>query len=70
MITSAQIKEKLQEALKYSGMSQSEIARQVGIRPQTVFQYFNGEIMPSLDTFANLCQVLDLDPAEILCLDK
>ena len=24
--------------------------------------------MPALDTFANLCAVLDLDPAEILCL--
>ena len=70
MITSEQIKAKLQEALKYSGTSQSEIGRKIGVKPQTVFQYFNGEIMPSLDTFANLCEVLDLDPVEILCLKR
>ena len=69
MITLEQIKIKLQEALKCSGLSQSDIARKIGVRPQTVFEYLNGKIMPALDTFANLCKVLDLDPAEILCLN-
>lgn len=26
--------------------------------------------MPALDTFANLCEVLDLDANEILCINK
>ena len=74
MITSEQIKSKFQEIVKevirYSGDSQAEIARRIGVKPQTVFEYLTGKIMPSLDTFANLCKVLDLDPAEILCLNE
>ena len=69
MITLQQIKEKFQEALKYSGISQAEIARRIGVTPQTVSNYLKGKIMPSLDTFANLCKILDLDPVEILCLN-
>lgn len=69
MIELEQIKSKLQEALKYNELSQSEIARRIGVKPQTVYEYLNGMIVPALDTFANLCKVLDLDPAEILCLN-
>ena len=73
MITSEQIKTKFQEtvkdAIKYSGLSQAEISRRIGVRPQTMSDYLKGEIMPALDTFANLCKVLDLDPVEILCLN-
>ena len=70
MITLAQIRLKLQAEIKNSGLSQSEIARRLGIRSQTVCNYVSGKKMPSLDTFANLCKVLDLDPAEILCLNE
>ncbi|MDE6757943.1 MAG: helix-turn-helix domain-containing protein [Clostridia bacterium] len=73
MITSEQIKLKFQEivkeVIKFSGQSQAEIARKIGVRPQTMTDYLKGKIMPSLDTFANLCKVLDLDPVEILCLN-
>jgi len=36
---------------------------------QTVSCYALGKKMPALDTFANLCEVLDVDPAELLCLN-
>ncbi|MDE6275071.1 MAG: helix-turn-helix domain-containing protein [Clostridia bacterium] len=74
MITLEQIKSKFQEVVKeaitYSGITQSEIARRIRVSPQTVSDYLKGNIMPAFDTFANLCEVLDLDPAEILCLKR
>jgi len=70
MITLKQIQTKLIEALKQSGMSQTALAKELNIRQQTVSHYLNGDIMPALDTFANLCAVLDIDPADILCIDE
>ena len=74
MINLLQIKTKFQEvvkeAMKYSGLSQSEVARRIGVSQQTMSNYLKGKIMPAFDTFANLCKVLDLDPAEILCLNE
>ncbi|MCH5146553.1 MAG: helix-turn-helix transcriptional regulator [Clostridiales bacterium] len=68
MITLEQIRNKLQEELKTSGLSQSEIARRINVSAHTVYSYFHGKKMPALDTFANLCKELDIDPAHILCL--
>ena len=70
MITLKQIQAKLIEALKQSGMSQTALAKELNIRQHTVSHYLNGDIMPALDTFANLCAVLDIDPADILCIDE
>ena len=67
MITLTQIQSKLAEAIRQSGMTQTELGRQLNIRQQTVSHYIKGDIMPALDTFANLCIVLDVDPADILC---
>ena len=49
-------------------MTQTELAGKLGISQSTVAHYLRGDVMPSLDTFANLCSVLDADPAYILCL--
>ena len=68
MITLNQIRAKLQEAIKQSGLSQTEMAKKIGIGQQTVSEYLHGKSMPALDTFANLCAVLDVDPAELLCI--
>lgn len=51
-----------------SGMTQTEIAKRLGVKPPTIAQYVGGKIMPALDTFANLCAVLDIDPSYILGL--
>ncbi len=73
MVTLEQIKSKFQEvvreAIKYSKLTQSEISRRIGVKPQTMSDYLKGKILPAFDTFANLCKVLDLDPVEILCLN-
>ena len=68
MIILYKIRERLIEAIKQSGLSQTEIAKRLGIKQPTVGQYLSGRAMPALDTFANLCEILDLDPAYILCL--
>ncbi len=70
MITIEQIQKKLAEELRQSGLSQTEIAKRIHVKQPTIGQYLSGRAMPALDTFANLCEALDLNPIEILCLDK
>ena len=68
MITLEQIQNRLAEAIRQSGMTQTEIARRLGIRHQQISCYVHGKKMPALDTFANLCKLLDIDANELLCL--
>ena len=70
MITINQIQEKLAEEIRLSGMTQTEIAKKVGVSQQTISHYVKGDKFPAIDTFANLCNVLDIDPAEILCVEQ
>ena len=69
MIVLSQIHNKLVTAIKDSGLTQTAIAKRLGVSQQTIGQYLSGRAMPALDTFANLCAVLELDPAESLCLN-
>ena len=68
MITLDEIRIKLIEAIKQSGMTQTQLAQKIGVCQQAIGQYLHQNKMPALDTFANLCAVLDLDANEILCL--
>lgn len=68
MITLGQIQKRLAEAIKQSGMTQMEIAEKLGIRHQQISCYILGKKLPALDTFANLCQLLDEDANYILCI--
>lgn len=70
MITLTQIQQELAKAIKQSGISQSEIARQLGVKHTQISCYVHGKKMPALDTFANLCVILDIDPADILCTNE
>lgn len=69
MITLEQLRKKLQEAIRQSGMTQTQLAKKIGVIQQSIAQYLSGRAMPALDTFANLCVALDLDPADILCIN-
>ena len=66
MVSLEQIRSNLQEAIKLSGKTQTAIAQQLGIKHQTVQQYVSGRAMPALDTFANLCLILDLSADDLL----
>ncbi len=68
MIRLEDIRTRIQDAIKHSGMTQTELAKRLNIYQSAVGQYLSGRAMPALDTFANLCAVLDVDPAYILCL--
>lgn len=68
MITLNKIHERLAEAIKQSGLSQSELACRLNIRQSNISHYIKGDKMPALDTFANLCAVLDVDANDILCI--
>ena len=70
MITLDKIRVHLIEAIKQSGISQTALAKQIGIGQQTISEYLHGKSMPALDTFAKLCAVLDLDANEILCVSE
>ena len=69
MVTLNRIRENLIEAIKQSGMTQVEIANKLNIKQPTVGQYLSGRAMPALDTFANLCKILDVSADDILCIN-
>lgn len=70
MITVEIIRKKLIEAIKLSGKSQTELAKELNVTQPTIAQYISGKIMPSLDTFANLCIILDLDANDMLSIPE
>ncbi|WP_251615561.1 helix-turn-helix domain-containing protein [Pumilibacter muris] len=70
MITLKQIQIKLAEAIKLSGMPQAELARLLGVSQSLISHYLHGNKMPALDTFANLCKILDVDTNDILCINE
>ncbi len=70
MVSLEQIRAKLLEAIRTSGMTQAELAKRVGVIQQSIAAYLHQGKMPALDTFANLCAVLDLDANEILCISE
>lgn len=67
MITLPEIQKRLAAEIRNCPLSQSEIARRLGIKHTQISCYVHGKKFPALDTFANLCIILDVDPADILC---
>ncbi len=67
MITLQSIQLRIAEVISQSGMTQKAIAEKLNIRQQTIQQYVSGRAMPSLETLANLCKLLDVDANYILC---
>lgn len=70
MISIYDVQARLRDAIKNSGLSQKELAGRLGIDPSTVSKYMRLDKFPSLDTFANLCEVLDISADDILGLQK
>ena len=66
-ITNDLIRQRLVEQIKFSGLTQAKIAKEIGVKPSTISQYKINK-MPSLETFSKLCQVLDCDANYILGL--
>lgn len=66
MITLDKIQARIAEEIKNSKLSQTEIAKAIGVNQSQISCYLHGKKMPALDTFANLCVVLDAEPEYLL----
>ena len=60
------IKDRLSAEIRESGKTQTEIARRLNIKQCNISQYVNKKQLPTIDTFAALCELLDLDANYIL----
>lgn len=60
------IQTRLREVIKQSNLSQKEIAKNVGVSPQTISKYMKKDIFPALDTFAKICKLLDVSSDYVL----
>ena len=70
MIKLEDIQKRLRDEIKNSRLTQREIAEKLGINPSTVSKYLRLNKFPALDTFANLCQILDVSSDDILGLNS
>ena len=70
MVALSEIQKKIAAAIRGSGKTQTAIASELGITQATVAHYVKGDKMPALDTLANLCEALDLDANDILCIHE
>ncbi|MCI8729103.1 MAG: helix-turn-helix transcriptional regulator [Clostridia bacterium] len=70
MITLETIQKNIIEAIRQCGMTQTAIAKELHMSQSTIAHYVRGDILPALDTLANLCAVLDLDANEILGINQ
>ena len=68
MIEIKDIQKRLREAIKLGEISQKDLANRLGINPSTISKYMRLDKYPALDTFANICEILDISADEILGL--
>ena len=69
MITIKNIQVKLREAIKNCPLTQKQIAEELHLHPTSINKYMCEDIYPSLETFANLCKILDVSADDILGLN-
>ena len=62
------IRGNLKKEIETCGKTKSQIASELGISKPTLSQYLSGRAMPSLVTFARLCDVIDCSADDILGL--
>ncbi len=63
-------KKRLNEVLKENKINQSQLAKQLNIERQGITNYKNGNSIPSLDTFKNLCILLNTSADYLLGLEE
>lgn len=67
MITTEQIQKRIAETIRESGMTQTAIAKALNVSQSAIAHYVKGDILPAINTLANLCKLLDVDANYILC---
>lgn len=58
--------EQLKKARVAKKLKQSDVAKMIGVKGNTLSNYENGVSEPDIDTFCALCDIYELDPAEVL----
>lgn len=58
------------EALKSSGKTQTQIAKEINVTKQSVNDYVKGKSVPSLETLCLLCKSLDVTADYLLGLSE
>ncbi len=58
------------DALENAGMTSRQLAEKIGVSPSRISDYIHNRAEPTLKVARQLCQVLDITPAEILGLNK
>ena len=53
---------------KQKGMTQKDLAEQIGIQQHSISQHENGKRRINLAKFLNYCLVLEVDPAEAFAM--
>ena len=69
MINLKQIQQRFIETIQQSDIKPTELAEKLNLTQSTIAHYIKGDILPALDTLANLCKILDVDANYILCLE-
>lgn len=59
--------ERIRQARKSAGMTQSELARRLDVTPQTVSQYERGLINPKIETIRKFADALGVTSEVLLC---
>lgn len=62
------ITKRIREEVNSCSKSKSQIAKELGVSKPTLSQYLSGRILPSLPTFAKLCEIIDCSADDILGL--
>ena len=63
-----EIKKRLCEEIRQSGITTAELAKRVGVSPEMITQYCTTKKLPRLDTFVRLCRALDVSADYLLGL--
>lgn len=66
MCSLQEIQQRLREVIKMGGLTQKELANEIGVSPQTVSKYMCENVFPALDTFAKICKILDVKSDYVL----
>lgn len=60
------VAELIELSLEEKGMTQKQLAKEIGVSPSRINGYVSGRAEPTLRIARLLCQVLDITPAQML----
>ena len=65
-ISKPSVAELIELSLEEEGMTQKQLAQQIGISPSRINDYVTGRAEPTLKIARMLCRILKITPAEML----